>query len=204
MKKLIQIILTCLTVFFVSCSSMPMKSVENVEKGVALEKNWGYVIARVINPTAGKTVPFFKLDGEVYKYYELNSDIKFENRYYGFSPFELKNNEAPVQLYFLKARKGTYYIYEVGKNSMYKPVYSFYIEEGKINYIGDFYLDVIRGRISNLTIGRDWYDLTVKDNFFDLSDFDLSDYKQYELVNASFEYKNEPWTSPVERSNVPE
>ena len=202
MKSNIFIItVTCLTMLFASCTTM---NVNNVNKGETLKGGWGYVIARVINPTAGKTVPFFKLDGEVYKYYELNSDIKFENRYYGFSPFELKNNEAPVQLYFLKARKGTYYIYEVGKNSMYKPVYSFYIEEGKINYIGDFYLDVIRGTISNLTIGRDWYDLTVKDKFSDLSDFDLSEYKQYETVNASFEYKNEPWTSPVERSDVSE
>lgn len=71
MKKLIQIIFTCLTVLFVSCTTM---NVNNVNKGEALKGGWGYVIARVINPTAGKTVPFFKLDGEVYKYYELNSD----------------------------------------------------------------------------------------------------------------------------------
>ena len=44
--KLNLIILTCLTMLFVSCNTMPM---ENVEKGVVLKDDWGYVIARVIN-----------------------------------------------------------------------------------------------------------------------------------------------------------
>ena len=98
MKKLIQIILTCLTVLFVSCSSMPMKSVESVEKGVALEKNLGYVIARVINPDAGKTIPAYNLDGEVTEYIKLNSDVTFENKYRVFGSGKFVNDEAPVQL----------------------------------------------------------------------------------------------------------
>jgi len=52
--KLNLIILTCLTMLFVSCTTM---NVNNVNKGEALKGGWGYVIARVINPTAGKTVP---------------------------------------------------------------------------------------------------------------------------------------------------
>lgn len=204
MKKLIQIILTCLTVLFVSCSSMPMKSVENVEKGVALEKNWGYVIARVINPDAGKTIPAYNLDGEVTEYIKLNSDVTFENKYRVFGSGKFVNDEAPVQLYFCKIKKGSYYVSQVGTTSVYKPAYFFNVKEGKINYIGDFYIDLVHGGLITLKFGHDWYDLTVKDNFSDLTGFEpyLSEYKEYELVNSSSEYKKKPWICPVDRSYV--
>mgnify|MGYP007066025921 CR=1 FL=1 len=103
MKSNIFIItVTCLTMLFASCTTM---NVNNVNKGEALKGGWGYVIARVINPTAGKTVPFFKLDGEVYKYYELNSDIKFENANNSFTSFVVENNTAGKQIIFLSAKK---------------------------------------------------------------------------------------------------
>ena len=53
MKSNIFIItVTCLTMLFASCTTM---NVNNVNKGEALKGGWGYVIARVINPTAGNT-----------------------------------------------------------------------------------------------------------------------------------------------------
>ena len=78
------------------------------------------------------------------------------------------------------------------------------VKEGKINYIGDFYIDLVHGGLITLKFGHDWYDLTVKDNFSDLADFDsyLSEYKEYELVNSSSEYKKKPWICPVDRSYV--
>ena len=169
---------------------------------MALEKNWGYVIARVINPDAGKTIPAYNLDGEVTEYIKLNSDVTFENKYRVFGSGKFVNDEAPVQLYFCKIKKGSYYVSQVGTTSVYKPAYFFNVKEGKINYIGDFYIDLVHGGLITLKFGHDWYDLTVKDNFSDLTGFEpyLSEYKEYELVNSSRNHKVKPFLCPVDRS----
>ena len=197
--KLNLIILTCLTMLFVSCNTMPMK---NVEKGVVLEDDWGYVIARVINPTAGKTIPYYTLDGEVNEYVKLNSDIKFENANNSFTSFVVENNTAGKQIIFLSAKKGWYLIGKIGEESYYILNYEFKVNKGKINYIGDIYIDLVQGGITDLSIGQDWYDLTVKDNFSDLTGFEpyLSEYKEYELVNSSRNHKVKPFLCPVDRS----
>ena len=106
MKSNIFIItVTCLTLFFASCTTM-----KNVEKGVVLEDDCGYVIARVINPTAGKTIPYYTLDGEVDEYVKLNSDIKFENANNSFTSFVIENNTAGKQIIFLSAKKGRIFL----------------------------------------------------------------------------------------------
>ena len=197
--KLNLIILTCLTMLFASCNTMPM---ENVEKGVALEDDWGYVIARVINPTAGKTIPCYTQDGEVDEYVKLNSDIMFEKSNNSYTSFIVGNNQDANQIVFLTAKKGWYLIRQIGENSYYAADYHFKVHKGKINYIGDIYIDLVQGGLTTYSLGYDWYDLTVKDNFSDLTGFEpyLSEYKEYELVNSSKEYKKKPWICPVDRS----
>ena len=108
MKSNIFIItVTCLTLFFVSCTTM---NVNNVNKGEALKGGWGYVIARVINPTTGKTIPYYTLNGEVDEYVKLNSDIKFENANNLFTSFVIENNTAGKQIIFLSAKKGRIFL----------------------------------------------------------------------------------------------
>ena len=93
-----------------------------------LGQNEGYIVLRIINPTANRIIDeFFDVNGnrrEGIEPMHLNSDLIIKKAPFSFSEFYVANSE-PKQIVVLKARKGTYGIINVGKNSRYFNPYIF-------------------------------------------------------------------------------
>lgn len=181
-----------LSSFFISCAT----TIETVKNNtpVMLNENEGFVLMRILNPTAGRTVDEFHYsNGKTVRNMaplHLNSDLQIKRAPGSFYVFTVANTEAPEQLVMLKAKKGSYGIIKTGENSEYFNPYTFKVEAGAVNYAGDIKLDIVTGRISVWREIKDYYDLSVSDNFDgilnlrDSSGF-LSDYQDFEFINQS-------------------
>ena len=181
--------------FFISCAT----TIESVKTGkkdspVVLGKDEGFILLRILNPTAGRTIDeFYYSNGNNVNNQEpliLNSDLQIKKAPGSFSVYTVENTESPIQSVMLKAKKGMYGIMKVGNNSEYFNPYVFNIKEGVVNYAGDIRLDIITGRVLVWHKVKDYYDLSVSDNFEEIleqkesSDF-LSTFSDYEFINQS-------------------
>lgn len=149
---------------------------------------------RILNPTAGRTVDeFYYSNGKTVRNIaplHLNSDLQIKRLPGSFYVSTVANTEAPEQFVMLKAKKGSYGIIKTGENSEYFNPYAFKVEAGAVNYAGDIKLDIVTGRISVWRKIKDYYDLSVLDNFDEIlnlrdSSVFLSDYQDFEFINQS-------------------
>lgn len=195
MKKINKFFLIfILTSLFVSCSTT--KSIQSVRNNsqITLEKDEGIILLRILNPHVGKVIDeFYYANGESVKNsspLRLNSDLQIKKAPGSFSVFTVANTEAPEQIVLLKAKKGSYGIIKVGENSEYFNPYVFKVTAGVVNYTGDIKLDIVTGQVLVWHKVKDYYDLSVSDNFEQVlslkesSDL-LSDYSGYAFVNQS-------------------
>ena len=182
---------TVISIFFISCAT----TIETVkpESSLLLKEDEGFILLRIFNPTAGKTIEeFYYSNGNIAKNQvplHLNSDLQIKKAPGSFSVFTVANTEKE-QLVLLKARKGSYGIIKVGENSEYFNPYIFKVEPGVINYVGDIKLDIITGRVLVWHKVKDYYDLSVSDNFDKILDLaetsDLSSiYSDFEIINQA-------------------
>lgn len=196
MKKIEYLLFTILiSSFFISCATT-IESVKTEKKDspAMLEKDEGFILLRILNPTAGRTIEeFYYSDGSNVKNQEplhLNSDLQIKKAPGSFSVYTVENTESPIQSVMLKAKKGMYGIIKVGNNSEYFNPYAFKVKEGVVNYAGDIKLDFITGKVLPWHKIKDYYDLSVSDNFEEIleqkesSDF-LSIFSDYDFVNQS-------------------
>ena len=85
--------------------------------------------------------------------------------------------------------------------------YAFNIKEGVVNYAGDIRLDIITGRVLVWHKVKDYYDLSVSDNFEEIleqkeSSYFLSIFSDYEFINQSKNIKTmQPLNCHVIRDN---
>lgn len=187
-------ILCVLSIFFVSCVTT-IESTKNDSLSI-LKEDEGFILLRIINPNAGKTIDkFYYTDGKPLKnqtFLQLNSDLQIKKAPGSFSTFTVANTEEPEQFVILKAKKGSYGIIKVGNNSEYFNPYVFKVEAGVVNYVGDIKLDIVTGRVLIWHKVKDYYDFSVLDNFDEIlnlkeaSDF-LSNYSSFKFINQSKE-----------------
>lgn len=180
-----------LSIFFVSCAT----TIETEKKNSSsiLKENEGFILLRILNPNVGKTIDkFYYTNGKIVQNQSslhLNSDLQIKKAHGSFSTFTV-TNEFPEQFVILKAKKGSYGIIKVGKNSEYFNPYLFKVEPGVVNYVGDIKLDIVTGRVLIWHEIEDFYDLSVLDNFDKIlnlkesSDF-LSNYSNFKFINQS-------------------
>jgi hypothetical protein len=185
MKKCSLLLLVAF-ILFSSCASMGLLqedlSLEN------LREDEGYVVMRIHNETAGKSLGFYSANGKELEIPELklNSDIEIRRGPISFKSLVIKNDKNP-QLVITKAKKGIYGIVKVGKYSDYMSAYLFTVEPGSVNYIGDIYLSLIEGGVPLFSKPKDYYSIAVVDNFESVQN-DISSIKAFEslpLVNIS-------------------
>ena len=181
-----------LSSFFISCAT----TVETVKSGspVMLKEDEGFVLMRILNPTAGRTVDEFHYsNGKAVRNMaplHLNSDLQIKRLPGSFYVSTVANTEAPEQIVLLKAKKGSYGIIKTGENSEYFNPYAFKVEAGAVNYAGDIKLDIVTGRISVWREIKDYYDLSVSDSFDEILNLrDSSDlfsaYSDLEFINQA-------------------
>ena len=191
-KNNIFLFFTVISILFISCAT----TIETVkaESSLILKEDEGFILLRIFNPTAGKTIEeFYYSNGNTAKNQvplHLNSDLQIKKAPGSFSIFGVANTENPKQVVMLKAKKGSYGIIKVGENSEYFNPYIFKVEPGVINYVGDIRLDIITGRVLVLHKVKDYYDLSVSDNFDKILDLaetsDLSSiYSDFEIINQA-------------------
>jgi hypothetical protein len=176
---------------FISCAT----TIETVksDSSFVLKKDEGFILMKIINPDAGKIIDeFYYSTGEAVKNQSplhLNSDLQIKKAPGSFSVFTVENTENE-QLVLLKAKKGLYGIIKVGENSEYFNPYAFKVEAGAVNYAGDVKLDIVKGRILVWHKIKDYYDLSILDNFDEIlkqresSDL-LSSYSDFEFINQA-------------------
>ena len=144
MKRTFYLFFMLIIFLFSSCVSSV--KVMRTNSDSRLGQNEGYIVLRIINPTANRIIDeFFDVKGKRREGIEplhLNSDLIIKKTPFSFSEFYVANSE-PKQIVVLKARKGTYGIINVGKNSRYFNPYIFKVVPGVVNYAGDI---VIRGK----------------------------------------------------------
>lgn len=180
-----------LSIFFVSCATT-IETEKNNSSSI-LKENEGFILLRILNPNVGKTIDkFYYTNGKIVQNQSslhLNSDLQIKKAPGSFSTFTVAN-EVPEQFVILKAKKGSYGIIKVGKNSEYFNPYLFKVEPGVVNYVGDIKLDIVSGRVLVWHEIEDFYDLSVLDNFDEIlnlkesSDF-LSHYSNFKFINQS-------------------
>ena len=154
-----------LTVFlFASCTTV-YKYNQDFSEPDKLEKGEGIVVFRIFNETAGKSIPLADSDGNVLidDVLNLKSDIEL------VKPMQqsclVRNDESPVQYVCIALDSGFWGVNKIGKNSEYDyPSYSFTVEEGVVNYVGDFYISLVEGDVPLFALPKDWYTLSVADN----------------------------------------
>ncbi len=120
----------------------------------------------------------------------MNSDLTLKKAPGSFWEVKIPNTKAPEEFVLLKAKKGSYGIVKAGKNSEYFDPYIFKIDSGVINYVGDIKLEIVQGRVQIWKEIKDYYDLSVLDDFDEISSSQevsifLSQVSDYELVNKS-------------------
>lgn len=180
-----------LSIFFVSCATT-IETEKNNSSSI-LKENEGFILLRILNPNVGKTIDkFYYTNGKIVQNQSslhLNSDLQIKKAPGSFSTFTVAN-EVPEQFVILKAKKGSYGIVKVGKNSEYFNPYLLKVEPGVVNYVGDIKLDIVTGRVLVWHEIEDFYDLSVLDNFDEIlnlkesSDF-LSNYSNFKFINQS-------------------
>ena len=151
---------------FLSCATT-IETVKN-DSPFILKDDEGFILLRILNPNVGKVIDeFYYSNGETAKKQaplHLNSDLQIKKAPGSFSVFTVANTEKE-QLVLLKARKGSYGIIKVGENSEYFNPYVFKVEAGVVNYAGDVNLDIVTGRVLVWHKVKDYYDLSIADNF---------------------------------------
>lgn len=192
---------------FLSCASTI--KVVRADCDSVLKKNEGYVVLRIINPTANKIMDdFFDVNGnrrEGIEPLHLNSDLIIKKSPFSFSELFVANSESN-QIVVLKAKKGTYGITKVGKNTEYFNPYAFKVLPGVVNYAGDIKIDMVQGiYVFVWNKIKDYYDLSVEDNFIEIKALKtnsavLSCCSEYEFVNqAKITEKMKPLFCEVKR-----
>lgn len=196
MKKIEYLLFTIIiSSFFISCATtIETVKTEKKDSPVVLGKDEGFILLRILNPTAGRTIDeFYYSNGNNVNNQEpliLNSDLQIKKAPGSFSVYTVENTESPIQSVMLKAKKGMYGIIKVGNNSEYFNPYAFTVKEGVVNYAGDIKLDFITGKVLPWHNVKDYYALSVSDNFEEIleqkesSDF-LSIFSDYEFINQS-------------------
>jgi hypothetical protein len=181
-----------ISLFFVSCATT-LETVKN-DSTFALKEDEGIILMRIINPNAGKIIDkFYYSNGSSVKNQSslhLNSDLQIKKAPGSFSVFTVENTEVPEQIVLIKAKKGSYGIIKVGENSEYFNPYVFKVQSGAVNYAGDIKLDIVTGRVLIWHKVKDYYDLSVLDNFEEILNLkgtskELSIYSDYEFINQS-------------------
>ena len=176
---------------FLSCATT-IETVKN-DSPFILKDDEGFILLRILNPNVGKVIDeFYYSNGETAKKQaplHLNSDLQIKKAPGSFSVFTVANTEKE-QLVLLKARKGSYGIIKVGENSEYFNPYVFKVEAGVVNYAGDVNLDIVTGRVLVWHKVKDYYDLSIADNFDEIltlreSSELLSIYSDFEFINQS-------------------
>ena len=179
MKKC-SLFLVVVFVLFTSCTSMGL--LEDDLSFETLGEDEGFVVMRIHNETAGKTLGFYSASGKEINIPELklNSDIEIRRGPISFTSLVIKNDKNP-QLVITKAKKGIYGIVKVGKNSDYMSSYLFTVEPGAVNYIGDIYLKLIEGGVPLFSKPKDYYTIAVEDNFDTIAN-EISYIRAFELL----------------------
>lgn len=176
---------------FLSCATT-IETVKN-DSPFILKDDEGFILLRILNPNVGKVIDeFYYSNGETAKKQaplHLNSDLQIKKAPGSFSVFTVANTEKE-QLVLLKARKGSYGIIKVGENSEYFNPYVFKVEAGVVNYAGDVNLDIVTGRVLVWHKVKDYYDLSIADNFDEILNLResselLSIYSDFEFINQS-------------------
>lgn len=176
---------------FLSCATT-IETVKN-DSPFILKDDEGFILLRILNPNVGKVIDeFYCSNGETAKKQaplHLNSDLQIKKAPGSFSVFTVANTEKE-QLVLLKARKGSYGIIKVGENSEYFNPYVFKVEAGVVNYAGDVNLDIVTGRVLVWHKVKDYYDLSIADNFDEILNLResselLSIYSDFEFINQS-------------------
>ncbi len=192
MKKFTFFTIFIISLFFVSCATT-LETVKN-DSTFALKEDEGIILMRIINPNAGKIIDkFYYSNGSSVKNQSslhLNSDLQIKKAPGSFSVFTVENTEVPEQIVLIKAKKGSYGIIKVGENSEYFNPYVFKVQSGAVNYAGDIKLDIVTGRVLVWHKVKDYYDLSVLDNFEEILNLkgtskELSIYSDYEFINQS-------------------
>lgn len=192
MKKFTFFTIFIISLFFVSCATT-LETVKN-DSTFALKEDEGIILMRIINPNAGKIIDkFYYSNGSSVKNQSslhLNSDLQIKKAPGSFSVFTVENTEVPEQIVLIKAKKGSYGIVKVGENSEYFNPYVFKVQSGAVNYAGDIKLDIVTGRVLVWHKVKDYYDLSVLDNFEEILNLkgtskELSIYSDYEFINQS-------------------
>ena len=207
MKRLFYLFSMLIIFLFLSCASTI--KVVRADCDSVLKKNEGYVVLRIINPTANKIMDdFFDVNGnrrEGIEPLHLNSDLIIKKSPFSFSELFVANSESN-QIVVLKAKKGTYGITKVGKNTEYFNPYAFKVLPGVVNYAGDIKIDMVQGiYVFVWNKIRDYYDLSVEDNFIEIKALKtnsavLSCCSEYEFVNqAKITEKMKPLFCEVKR-----
>ncbi len=133
-----------------------------------LSENEDFILLRVHSPATGKVVSdFYYTDKHKVKNVRplhLNSDLYIRKAPMARTDFVVKVRETD-QIVLLKAKKATYGIIHVGNYSDYWDAYIWNVESGKVNYIGDITLDVVEGTLPKNKKIKDYYDMSVADNF---------------------------------------
>lgn len=176
---------------FLSCATT-IETVKN-DSPFILKDDEGFILLRILNPNVGNVIDeFYYSNGETTKKQaplHLNSDLQIKKAPGSFSVFTVANTEKE-QLVLLKARKGSYGIIKVGENSEYFNPYVFKVEAGVVNYAGDVNLDIVTGRVLVWHKVKDYYDLSIADNFDEILNLResselLSIYSDFEFINQS-------------------
>lgn len=207
MKRLFYLFSMLIIFLFLSCASTI--KVVRADCDSVLKKNEGYVVLRIINPTANKIMDdFFDVNGnrrEGIEPLHLNSDLIIKKSPFSFSELFVANSESN-QIVVLKAKKGTYGITKVGKNTEYFNPYAFKVLPGVVNYAGDIKIDMVQGiYVFVWNKIKDYYDLSVEDNFIEIKALKtnsavLSCCSEYEFVNqAKITEKMKPLFCEVKR-----
>ncbi len=178
--------------FFISCATT-IEIVKN-DSPFILKEDEGIILLRILNSNVDKVIDeFYYSTGDTVKKQaplHLNSDLQIKKAPGSFSVFTVANTETSEQFVLLKAKKGAYGIIKIGENSEYFNPYVFKVEAGVVNYAGDVKLDIVTGRVLVWHKVKDYYDLSISDNFDEIlilresSDL-LSIYSNYEFINQS-------------------
>lgn len=130
---------------------------------------------------------FLERKSRIYKAFPYNSDLYFGGE--GKAPNFKVRITKKEETFRIPLRQGVYHLVKVGQNYYWKDEYTFEIEEGKVNYIGDIYIDLILftdGFFSR----NDIYSYSVKDAFETYRDEYGNCFDEYEADGKNGGTKN--------------
>lgn len=112
--------------------------------------------------TSGSSDSFLERKSRIYKAFPYSSDLYFGGE--GKAPNFKVRITKKEETFRIPLRQGVYHLVKVGQNYYWKDEYTFEIEEGKVNYIGDIYIDLILFT-DGFFFRNDIYSYSVKDEF---------------------------------------